>query len=93
MIVFASTGSPNTMSAEQLEAHGAELCKRPVMSLFDNNAAVKTALETGTEPQASCADWEMTGTWWREEGGWLGLCTSRRGEGHCCNQDCTEDWC
>lgn len=55
------TGSPNTLPAEQLEAHGAELCQRSVMTLFDNNASVKAALEAGTEPQPTCADWEMAG--------------------------------
>ena len=55
------TGSPNTLPAEQLEAHGAELCQRSVMTLFDNNAAVNAALEAGTEPQPTCADWEMAG--------------------------------
>lgn len=49
------------MAAEQLDAHGAELCQRPVMSLFDNNASIKAAMESGTEPQLACADWEMTG--------------------------------
>jgi hypothetical protein len=54
-------GSPNNLPAEQLEAHGAGLCQRSVMTLFDNNASVKAALETGTEPQVTCADWEMSG--------------------------------
>jgi hypothetical protein len=58
------TGTPNTVSAEQLEAHGAALCQRSVMTLFDNNASVKAALETGTEPQITCADWEMAGGWY-----------------------------
>lgn len=49
------------MSAEQLEAHGAELCQRPVMALLDGSAAVKAALESGGEAQVTCADWEMTG--------------------------------
>jgi hypothetical protein len=49
------------VTAEQLEAHGAELCQRPVMSLFDSNTAVKQALESGSEPHITCADWEQTG--------------------------------
>lgn len=64
------------MSAEQLEAHGAKLCQRPVMALLDGSAAVKAALESGGEAQVTCADWEMTGVCGGGGGGGAGPCTT-----------------
>jgi hypothetical protein len=58
MITLA--GSNGDVSAEQLEQLGAALCARPVLSLFDSNAAVRAAIDAG-DARAACADWELHG--------------------------------
>jgi hypothetical protein len=53
-------GTTGDLSAEQLEQLGAALCARPVLSLFDSNAAVRAAIDAG-DARAACADWELHG--------------------------------
>lgn len=48
------------MTAEQLEALGAALCARPVLSLFEGNDAVRAAIDSG-DVRGACADWELHG--------------------------------
>jgi hypothetical protein len=55
-------GSNGDLTAEQLEQLGAALCARPVLSLFDSNAAVRAAIDAG-DARAACADWELHGEW------------------------------
>jgi hypothetical protein len=57
---MALPGSSGELSAEQLEQLGAALCARPVLSLFDSNAAVRAAIDAG-DARAACADWELHG--------------------------------
>lgn len=54
----AAAGGNGDLSAEQLEQLGAALCARPVLSLFDSNAAVRAAIDAG-DARSACADWEL----------------------------------
>ncbi|KAF8064683.1 hypothetical protein HT031_003485 [Scenedesmus sp. PABB004] len=58
MVAFLGMlGQHADVTEQQLEAQGAALCARPVLSLFEGTPAVR-ALEGGDAPH-SCADWDV----------------------------------
>jgi hypothetical protein len=53
-------GAHGNVTQEQLEAEGAALCARSVLTLFDNSAALRAAVDAG-DSHGTCADWDVHG--------------------------------